>query len=41
MSKIWKKKNEGRREENCIKHLVYTYVLYMYSLFNLDKNPER
>lgn len=33
-------KKEERQEENCIKHLVYAYVLYMYSLFNLDKNPD-
>lgn len=35
-----KKKMKGD-EKKTIKHLAYTYLLYIYSLLNLDKNPEQ
>lgn len=32
---------EGDRGKQFIKHLMCTYVIYIYSLFNLDSNTEK
>lgn len=36
-----KKKKIKGDEKKTIKHVVYTYLLYIYSLLNLNQNPEQ